>query len=169
MRKRMRCQARAAASFRYWSAHLGAGRPGSRLPQPNLTGTREASASIPPRVGAGRNGRPQNPGQHQLFMRFVNLTPHVVRLNDGSEIAPSGTVARVSSRYSDFDANGVASVSFGEVTGLPPAEEGTLFVASAIVAQAAKRHDVVSPATGHPDAKRENGQIVSVPGFVRAA
>ena len=28
-------------------------------------------------------------------MKYVNLTPHVVRLNSGLEIAPSGTVARV--------------------------------------------------------------------------
>ena len=34
---------------------------------------------------------------------------------------------------------------------------------------AAKRADVVSPATGHPDTVRnEKGHIVSVPGFVRA-
>lgn len=41
---------------------------------------------------------------------------------------------------------------------------------SAMVLAAAKnkgRTDVVAPATGHPDCKRENGFIVSVPGFVR--
>jgi hypothetical protein len=36
------------------------------------------------------------------------------------------------------------------------------------VAAAARRSDLVSPATGHPDCVRENGQIKSVPGFVRA-
>jgi hypothetical protein len=37
-----------------------------------------------------------------------------------------------------------------------------------LVAQAAKRQDVVSPATGHHDCVRnDKGHIVSVPGFVR--
>ena len=30
-----------------------------------------------------------------------------------------------------------------------------------------RRKDLIAPATGHPDCKRENGFIVSVPGFVR--
>ena len=99
---------------------------------------------------------------------IVNLTPHVVRLNSGVGIPPSGTVARVTASYSDFDADGVAVVTFGQVTGLPEPAEGTLYVASALVAQAAKRLDVVSPATGHPGCVRKDGQVISVPGFVRA-
>ena len=100
-------------------------------------------------------------------MKFTNLTPHVVRLNDGREFAPSGTVARVSSNYSDFDSDGIASVSFGQVQGLPAAEPDTIYVVSAMVAAAAKRADVVSPATGHKDCVRKDGQVFSVPGFVR--
>ena len=100
-------------------------------------------------------------------MKIINLTPHILRLNDGTEYAPSGTVARVSTSYTPF-IDGVASVTFGELQGLPAPQEGALFVASALVCQAAKRADVVSPATGHPDCKRENGQVVSVPGFIRA-
>lgn len=49
-------------------------------------------------------------------------------------------------------------------------EEGTIYIVSALVLAAAKekgRTDVVAPATGHPDCVRENGFIVSVPGFVR--
>lgn len=34
-------------------------------------------------------------------------------------------------------------------------------------AAAPQREDFVCPATGHPEAVRVNGQIVSVPGFVR--
>ena len=56
-----------------------------------------------------------------------------------------------------------------EVQGLPAPEEGVYLIVSALVAQAAKRADVVSPATGHPDVVRDQkGQIASVPGFVRA-
>lgn len=101
-------------------------------------------------------------------MKIVNLTPHVVRLNDGREFQPSGTVARVATEYTAFDSDGIASVSFGAVQGLPEPEEGTLYVASAMVAAAAaKRADVVSPATGHKDCVRKDGQVWSVPGFVR--
>lgn len=103
-----------------------------------------------------------------MNMNYINLTPHVVRLNDGREFPPSGTVARVSTTYTEFDSEGVASVSFGAVQGLPAPADGTLYVVSAIVAQAAGRHDVVSPATGHHQAVRRDGQVWSVPGFVRA-
>jgi hypothetical protein len=102
-------------------------------------------------------------------MTFVNLTPHVVRLNDGSEFAPSGTVARVATSYTEF-VDGVATVVFGDLVGLPAPQEGVLYVASALVAGAAQkagRSDVVSPATGHPACVRKDGQVVSVPGFVR--
>lgn len=101
--------------------------------------------------------------------KIVNLTPHVIRLIDGTEIESAG-LARVSSTHSDFDSNGVCRVTFGEIQGLPAPEEGTLYVVSALVAQAARRPDVVSPATGHPLAQRdEKGQVKAVPGFVSAA
>jgi len=104
-------------------------------------------------------------------MRFINLTPHVVRLNDGREFPPSGTVARCRNVYGEFDADAIASVSFGPLEGLPEPSEGTLYIASGLAAEAAARagrRDVVAPATGHPEARRDDrGQIVSVPGFVR--
>lgn len=100
--------------------------------------------------------------------KFVNLTPHVVRLNDGTEFPPSGKVARVTSKYSQFDENGIASVVFGEVQHLPEPEDGITYIVSALVAAACHdRKDVVSPATGHPDAVRKDGQVFSVPGFIR--
>lgn len=100
-------------------------------------------------------------------MNIVNLTPHVIRLNDGREFEPSGIVARVSSSYTTF-IDDVAHVVFGEITGLPAPEDGTLYVASGMVAAAAQRTDVVSPATGHPECRRENGNVISVPGFIRS-
>lgn len=100
-------------------------------------------------------------------MKYINLTQHIVRRNDGSEYQPSGIVARVATVYSDFDADGIASVSFGQVNGLPEPEAGTVFIVSAMVASAAKRSDVVSPATGHKDCVRRDGNVWSVPGFVR--
>jgi hypothetical protein len=103
-------------------------------------------------------------------MKFINLTPHTINLNSGEVFPPSGQVARVTAGYTDFDAAGCCVATFGEVQGLPDPQEGVLFIVSGLVAGAVKgvREDVVAPATGHPQAVREGGQIVSVPGFVRA-
>lgn len=100
---------------------------------------------------------------------FVNLTPHIVRLNNGTEFPSAGT-ARVATTYSRFDDDLVADVRFGLIEGLPARRPDTIYIVSAIVAQAAAavgRFDLVSPATGHPDCVRKDGQVYSVPGFVR--
>lgn len=102
---------------------------------------------------------------------FVNCTPHAISLNDGRVFEPSGNVARVAQSISDFDEDGIAVQSFGEVTGLPEPQPGTYYIVSAMVlprAQAEGRNDVVAPATGHKDCVRnEKNFIVSVPGFLR--
>lgn len=105
-----------------------------------------------------------------MCMRFVNYTPHDLFLNDGTVIPASGQVARVAASFTEFDANGVCKQVFGNVTGLPPKEEGVLVIVSGLVLQAAPadRDDLVSPATGHRECIRdEKGMIKSVPGFVR--
>ena len=93
-------------------------------------------------------------------MKFINLTPHTITLNDGSSFPTEGN-ARVADTYTRFNAYGICRVKHGEIKDLPEPE--------AMVLAAAKekgREDVVAPATGHPECKRENGFIVSVPGFV---
>jgi len=104
-------------------------------------------------------------------MRFVNLTPHVVRLNDGREFAPSGAVARCRNVYGPADADGIATVSIGPLEGLPEPADGVIYIVSGLAATAAARagrRDVVAPATGHPEAVRDaEGRIVSVPCLVR--
>jgi len=102
-------------------------------------------------------------------MTFINLTPHDLMLNDGTIIPASGTVARVSSSFTEFDGNGICRQVFGDVQGLPDPKDDTTFVVSALVLSAVKdRDDVVAPATGHPACVRdEKGFIKSVPGFVR--
>jgi hypothetical protein len=94
--------------------------------------------------------------------------PHAINLNDGTVFAPSGEIARVTSSYSRFDENGIAAVTFGEISGLPSPEKGVIYIVSGLVAAAAKRKDVVSPATAHPECVRKEGQVVSVPGFIRS-
>lgn len=101
--------------------------------------------------------------------KFINLTPHTITLNNGTEFHPSGKIARVANKFSNFCC-GISTVFYGEIENLPEPEEGTIYIVSALVLAAAKekdRTDVVAPATGHSDCKRENGFIVSVPGFVR--
>lgn len=103
-------------------------------------------------------------------VEFINCTPHAITLNDGRVFEPSGVIARVSAQTSDFDANGIATQSFGAVENLPAPKDGTIYIVSALVlgrAQIEGRTDVVAPATGHKDCIRENGFIKSVPGFVR--
>lgn len=83
-------------------------------------------------------------------MRFVNLTPHAVRVVDGiGEIPPSGVVARCATTSTPAgSAGGIALVrtTFGAVECLPDAEEGTIFVVSALVRAAVpNRGDVASP------------------------
>lgn len=102
-------------------------------------------------------------------MTFINLTPHAITLNDGRVFESVG-VARVGNTFSDFDSDGVCSVAYGDIEGLPAPQEGTLYIVSALVLSAAKaagRTDCVAPATGHPACVRDKGFIVSVPGFVR--
>lgn len=99
--------------------------------------------------------------------RFVNLTPHTIVLNNGSEIPASGNVARVSVDFTEFDADSICRHEYGEVVGLPAPQEGVCYIVSALVLAATDRKDLVAPATGHAKCKRdEKGFIVSVPGFV---
>ena len=103
-------------------------------------------------------------------MKFVNVTPHAIVLNNGTSF-PSEGIARVAASFSAFDADGCCEQQFGEVTGLPAPADDVLYIVSGLVLTAAKaagRVDVVAPATGHPEVVRnEKGHIVSVPGFVR--
>jgi hypothetical protein len=111
-------------------------------------------------------------------MNYVNLTPHVVRLNDGREFPPSGVVARVKDQYTDVY-DDACTVAYGEIENLPEeGEPNTRYIVSAMVLHAAREEymvgsrqwiqHLVAPATGHPKTIRQQGQIVSVPCFVRA-
>lgn len=97
---------------------------------------------------------------------FKNYTPHDVKLNDGT-IYPSMGVARVSATFSDFN-DCLCKQSFGNIIGLPDPQDNVMYIVSSYVLEATDRQDVCAPATGHPDAKRDDkGHIISVPGFVR--
>lgn len=101
---------------------------------------------------------------------FINCTPHAIVLNDGQVFEPSGMIPRVAQEISAFDQNRIATQSFGEVQGLPEPKKDTVYIVSAMILSAVPdRKDLVAPATGHPECVRENGRIMSVPGFLRNA
>ena len=103
-------------------------------------------------------------------IELINCTPHPISTNDGRVYPPSGVIPRVQQNTSDFDENGIAVQSFGEVQGLPEPKDGTIFIVSAMVLAASGRKDLVAPATGHKECRRdEQGRILSVPGFVKNA
>lgn len=101
-------------------------------------------------------------------MRFINLTPHSIKLNDGREF-PSEGIARIADSYTEFNRNLTCHVEYGNIVNLPAPQKDITYIVSSMVLMIAKkkgRKDVVAPATGHPLCKRENGLIVSVPGFI---
>lgn len=107
-------------------------------------------------------------------MKIVNLTPHALNFLDAeNHVAlnvPSSGVARAAQRRESIgiiDADGVtlpvARSVFGAVDGLPAPEAGTIYVVSAITAQAVpKREDVFIVDDSVRD---ENGRIIGVRGL----
>lgn len=84
-------------------------------------------------------------------MKIVNLTPHAINFlrEDNSVLAtiePSGTIARASqTRETVGSINDIAvnQCSYGEVTGLPDPQDGTIYLVSALTAQACRNRDDV--------------------------
>jgi len=100
-------------------------------------------------------------------MKFVNLTPHTIRIarNDADviELASSG-VARVASTDEVVGNVGglpLVRTTYGAVTGIPDAEVGVVYIVSAMVLDRTDRTDVVAPDTG-ATAIRKDGQVWAV-------
>lgn len=103
---------------------------------------------------------------------IVNLTPHPLNVA-GFTIPASGTIARVSVTRRQTASLTLADGSsipafvpeFGQVTGLPPAQDGTIFIVSAMVRShpaVQPRIDVASPGQLLRD---DAGQIVGCDGL----
>ena len=121
--------------------------------------------------------------------KFVNLTPHPIRLrtvaDDTTAVArdddivvppaPEGP-ARVSTTPGapEGDLSGVAlygPTQFGEVEGLPEPQADTVHIVSALVGgRVSGRQDVVQPGTGPADdvVRNDKGHIFAVTRLVRA-
>lgn len=99
-------------------------------------------------------------------MTIINLTPHAINFlrEDNSVLAtvePSGTIARASqtrARVSEVNGIVVNQCSYGAVIGLPDPQPETIYLVSALTAQACRdRNDVFIT----DDAVRnESGQII---------
>lgn len=110
-------------------------------------------------------------------MIVINATPHQINMADAAgnvvrSYAPSEVLARcavTSHAVGELDGFPVHSSQFGEVSGLPPEQEGTMYIVSLVVSQAlkGKRNDILSPLTDNT-AVRKDGQVVAVRGFQRA-
>lgn len=108
---------------------------------------------------------------------FCNLTPHAVTIvsddGDAITIAPSGTIARLSTR--DQDAGTIAGIPIvvrrtAAITGLPDPVPGHVYIVSAMVAEAAAgRTDVLAPDTGPTAIRDADGRITAVRRLVRYA
>lgn len=105
-------------------------------------------------------------------MKIINKTPHIVRLNDGTEFPSDGQPARVSQETTPSCTVGnvqLFSTTYGKITNLPAPQKDTYYIVSGIVKSACpERADLLQPATNHPETIRcENGYIQSVPGFIQ--
>ena len=104
-------------------------------------------------------------------MKYINLTPHEIKLNDGAIFPPSGKVARVESVIKPIEHNlspySAFTEVYGDVKNLPKPSPETYYIVSGVVFSNTNRLDVVKPATGHKDVCRnDSGHILSVPGFI---
>lgn len=81
---------------------------------------------------------------------IINATPHAVTIMDGDNniiraLAPSGICPRCSvtrETVSNIAGIPVNKSVFGEVVGLPEYQEGTIYIVSRVVAEAARRSDL---------------------------
>ena len=106
-------------------------------------------------------------------MTIINLTPHAITFLDGNNsvlatIEPSGVVARASQtrdRVSEVNGIPVNQCSYGAVTGLLDPQDETIYLVSALTAQACRdRSDVFIT----DDAVRdENGRIIGCRAIAR--
>lgn len=99
-------------------------------------------------------------------MELVNCTPHAITFVDGAgkiihTIPASGVVPRVSTAVSvvgDIDGIPDEITTYGEAEGLPDPAPGTVYIVSALVAQAARgREDLRVPGRQVRDA---NGRVI---------
>lgn len=103
-------------------------------------------------------------------MKVVNLTPHAINIQtfDGSiSIEPSGPVARVSQQLENIgsiDGIRIFRSVLGEVEGLPPPKQDTIYIVSQMVsANVHGRTDIYSPGELIRD---DSGRVIGCKGLI---
>ena len=103
-------------------------------------------------------------------MKIINLTPHDISLMRNGQVVEiypaSRTPARVSvSAEIVGEINGfeIRKNVYGQVVNLPEREEGTVYIVSALVAQAAKDRDDILVTDGA--VRDAEGKIIGCTGF----
>lgn len=101
--------------------------------------------------------------------KLINCTPHDINIMDSDNniiltVPTSGTLIRVSQNTTD---NGFLSIdgvnipitdnTFGDVVGLPPQQDDTILIVSAMVANASSRTDL---ALVNQSVRDEKGRII---------
>ena len=82
-------------------------------------------------------------------MKIINATPHAINVVKGGDIVtfqPSGMVARVdmtttTSALNNLDGFNVSCNQTGDVTGIPPQQDGVYYIVSAVVLGNSTRSD----------------------------
>lgn len=102
---------------------------------------------------------------------LINLTPHAVSIHDADgnlivTVEPAGVPARCSTQreqVGEFDDIPLYRTRYGEVTGLPDPEPGTILIVSGMVrAAVAHRTDLWQPGEAVRDAA---GQVIGCIGL----
>ena len=112
-------------------------------------------------------------------MQFINATSHnlnvITKEGELVEFPPGDVLTRVAFSIEEEENTSeyrLFSQKFGKIEGLPAPVNGIMYIVNPIVlsANAASenpRKDLVAPAIGHWEVKRnDQGNIVTVPGFV---
>lgn len=105
-------------------------------------------------------------------MKIINCLPITISVgypgDPAKSYAPSGHVADCVATHTAADEAGFMRLEYGNLSGLPDPEAGTVYIVSQIVAAALRgvRDDVCIPAVFHPLAKCMRTEW-SVPGLIR--
>ena len=108
---------------------------------------------------------------------IFNLTPHPITIDNGTpkvtyqpmEVKELPRVNMKTTRQDEVNGIPFRKIKLSTIAHLPEYEDGTLYIVSAMVAQAAPhRSDLICPDTEYAN-RNEKGFIVSVKGFVSYA
>jgi len=103
-------------------------------------------------------------------MRFINLTPHDITVENLGTFPATGEIARVEVKK-ELAAEIAGVKAFRQVTGLPvgvpDSVKGVVYIVSCMVLAALNgRDDVVAPDTGETAIRNEKGHIIAVRNFI---